>query len=169
MLPLSLQRKVGILNTKCKISPHPITSTECPPPVKLLKVAPTFRLPLLQGPSYAFLPVLLSFKVSPEFHCPYAADESVPSEFWTNRIQLVRKPRALTKSFTHAFSPISVARQPSCRIPAHCPNWSNRSGRSSNSLPWSYHDNVSTPILGDLDDTICTREYVPTLDIDRVG
>ena len=56
----------------------------------LLQTVVGLRLPILQGPSFAFLPPLYSFANLPDFKCNYSDNADVPEDFYLNRIQLIQ-------------------------------------------------------------------------------
>ena len=56
----------------------------------LLQTVVGLRLPILQGPSFAFLPPLYSFANLPDFKCNYSSYDHVPEEHYLLRIQIIQ-------------------------------------------------------------------------------
>ncbi|KAE9552150.1 hypothetical protein FO519_004654, partial [Halicephalobus sp. NKZ332] len=56
----------------------------------LLQTVIGLRLPILQGPSFAFLPPLYSYANLPGIKCNYSSSDDVPEEYYYNRIQTIQ-------------------------------------------------------------------------------
>lgn len=132
------------------------------------------RLPLLQGPSFAFLPAIMAMMTLPEFKCPLPGDlqsnssESVDNP-WESRLQAVTASFILSTTFTETSCKTIGTRwihsSIGCANAVRCV----RVGRLSRSLYRTAHHRSVNGTIITRDRRQSPRTNVDALDLSSVG